>query len=116
MGGMAKVVAAIPDLMFRSKVLETAKALALEVDVARDADEVLQKVRAEKPRLVLLDLQAAAVRPLETLRSLLGVPVVGYLNHELVELREQALAAGCGEVLTKGQFSAGLAQILRRAL
>lgn len=113
---MAKVVAAIPDLMFRSKVLETAKALSIEVEVARDADEVLQKVRAETPRLVLLDLQAAALRPLETLQSLMGIPVVGYLAHELVELRAQALAAGCGEVLTKGQFAAGLPQILSRAL
>jgi CheY-like chemotaxis protein len=116
MGAMAKVVAGIPDLMFRSKVLETAKALAVDVDVARDADEIIQMVRAEKPRLVVLDLQAQALRPLETLKSLLGVPVVGYLNHELVELREQALAAGCGEVLTKGQFAAGLPQILRRVL
>lgn len=113
---MAKVVAAIPDLLFRSKVLEAAKALAVDVDVARDADEILQKVRAEKPRLVLLDLQAEALRPIDTLQSLLGVTVVGFLNHEKVELRERALAAGCGEVLTKGQFAAGLPQILSRAL
>lgn len=113
---MAKIVAAVPDLLFRSKVLETAKALSLEVDVARDADELLQKVRVEKPRLVLLDLQAEALRPIDTLRSLAGIPVVGFLNHERVELREEALAAGCGEVLTKGQFAAGLSGILRRAL
>jgi len=113
---MAKVVAAIPDLLFRSKVLETAKALSLDVDVARDADEILQKVRSERPKLVLLDLQAEALRPLDTLRSLGDLPVVGFLNHERVDLREQALAAGCGEVLTKGQFAAGLPQILRRAL
>src|SRR5687768_7879270 len=113
---MARVVAAIPDLFFRSKVLETARTLSIEIDVARDADEILQKVRAEKPALVLLDLQAEALRPIDTLQSLTGIPVVGFLNHELVELRERALAAGCGEVLTKGQFAAGLPQILRRAL
>jgi CheY-like chemotaxis protein len=113
---MAQVVAAVPDLLFRSKVLETAKALSVSLEVARDADEVLQKVRAEKPRLVLMDLQAAAVRPLETIQSLMGVPVVGYLAHEQVELREKAIAAGCSEVLTKGQFSAQLPALLRRAL
>lgn len=113
---MAKVVAAIPDLMFRSKVLEAAKALQVDVDVARDADEILRKVREEQPKLVLLDLQAEALRPIDTLQSLMGLPVVGFLNHEKVELREQALAAGCAEVLTKGQFAAGLPQILRRAL
>jgi len=113
---MARVVAAIPDLLFRSKVIETAKALSLDLDVARDADELLQKVRAEKPRLVLMDLQAAAIQPLETLIALQGIPVVGFLAHEQVDLREKAVAAGCAEVLTKGQFSASLQTILRRAL
>jgi|SRR6185295_15485605 len=113
---MAHVIAAIPDMFFRAKVLETAKALAVDLGVARDADELLQQVRTEKPRLVLLDLQAAALQPLDTLVALEGIPVVGFLAHEQVELREQALAAGCGEVLTKGQFSASLASILRRVL
>jgi CheY-like chemotaxis protein len=113
---VAHVIAAIPDLFFRAKVLETAKALSVNLEVARDADELLQQVRAEKPRLILLDLQAAAMQPLAMLTTLQGIPVVGYLAHEQVELREQALAAGCGEVLTKGQFSASLPTILRRAL
>src|SRR5688572_24179391 len=113
---MAQVIAAIPDLFFRAKVLETAKTLSVQVDVARDADELLQQIRTEKPRLVLLDLQAQALQPLDTLVALEGIPVVGFLAHEQVDLREQALAAGCGEVLTKGQFSASLPGILRRAL
>jgi len=111
---VAQILVAIPDLFFRAKVLETAKTLAIEVDVARDADEILQKVRAEKPRLVLMDLQAAAVQPLETLPTLQGIPVIGFLAHELLDLREKALAAGCTQVLTKGQFSASLSQILQR--
>jgi CheY-like chemotaxis protein len=113
---MAHVVAAIPDLFFRARVLETAKTLAVPVEVARDADELLRQVRAEKPRLVLMDLTAAPVQPLETLRTLEGIPVVGFLPHEATELRDRALAAGCSEVLTKGQFSASLPTILRRAL
>lgn len=113
---MAQVLVAIPDLFFRAKVIETAKALSVTLETARDPDEILQKVRAEKPKLVLMDLQAAAVRPLETIRSLVGIPVVGFLAHEEIELREQALAAGCSEVLTKGQFSAALPALLSRAL
>jgi len=113
---MAHVIAAIPDLFFRAKVLETAKTLAVTLEIARDADELLQQVRAEKPRLVLMDLQAAALQPLDTLVALEGIPVVGFLAHEQVDLRDQALAAGCGEVLTKGQFSSSLPSILRRVL
>lgn len=113
---MAQVIAAIPDLFFRAKVLETAKSLSLNIDVARDADELLQQIRTEKPRLILMDLQAAALQPLATLVALEGISVVGFLSHEQLDLRAQALAAGCGEVLTKGQFAASLPTILRRAL
>jgi len=113
---MAQVIAAIPDIFFRAKVLETSKQLSVSLDVARDADELLQQIRAEKPRLILMDLQAKALQPLDTMIALDGIPVVGYLAHEEIELREQALAAGCGEVLTKGQFSASLPALLRRAL
>ncbi len=113
---MAQVIAAIPDIFFRAKVLETAKQLSVRLDVARDADELLQQIRTEKPRLILMDLQAKALQPLETMIALDGIPVVGYLAHEEVALREQALAAGCSEVLTKGQFSASLPALLRRAL
>ena len=113
---MASVIVAIPDLMFRSKVIEAANALGVTFDVVRDPDEVIRKVREEKPKLVLMDLQAQALRPLDTIKSLDGVPVVGFLAHAEVALRDQALAAGCGEVLTKGQFAASLPQILSRAL
>ena len=113
---MASVIAAIPDLFFRAKVLEAAKTLSVPLEVARDADELLKQVRSEKPRLILLDLEAEALHPIETLSSLEGIPVVGYLAHEELELRRQALSAGCGEVLTKGQFSSLLPSLLRRAL
>jgi CheY-like chemotaxis protein len=113
---MAQVIAAIPDLFFRAKVVETARTLSVPLRIARDADELLQQLRTEKPSLVLLDLEAPALQPLETLGALEGIPVVGFLAHEKVELREQARAAGCDEVLTKGQFSASLPSILRRAL
>src|SRR5579863_4797485 len=66
-GVMALVIAAIPDVFFRAKVLETARALSVAVEVARDADELLQQVRAEKPRLILMDLQAKALQPLDTM-------------------------------------------------
>ena len=113
---MAQVIAAIPDVFFRAKVVETAKHLSVTLGIARDADELLQQIRVEKPRLILMDLQAKALQALDTMVALEGIPVVGYLAHEEVELRDQALAAGCGEVLTKGQFSASLPSILRRVL
>src|SRR3977135_4498650 len=85
MGPMALVIVAIPDIFFRAKVLETAKQLSVSLEVPRDADELLQLIRVERPRLILMDLQAKALQPLDTMIALEGIPVVGYLAHEEVE-------------------------------
>jgi hypothetical protein len=40
---------------------------------------------------------------------------VAFLSHVQTDLAAQARAAGCGEVLPRSQFTANLAEILRRA-
>ena len=100
---MTRVVALIGDLMFRSRVAETAKALGVEVEFGSEPASA---------DLVLLDLNAARFKPLETLEGLRGVRVVAYAGHLQTELLEKAAALGA-TALTNGQFSAQLPEILR---
>jgi CheY-like chemotaxis protein len=73
------------------------------------------------PSLVILDLgqkSIDAVQVITRLRAepaLRDVPVVGFANHERSDLMEAARQAGCDEVLTRGAFSSGLADLLGRA-
>lgn len=99
---MTRVVALIGDLMFRSRVAETAK--ALKVEVSFDSSGI------ETAELVLLDLNAERFRPLDVLPTLRG-RVVAYAGHLQVDLLEKARALGA-TALTNGQFSAQLPEIL----
>lgn len=110
---MAAVVYLVPDLFFAARILEAARQLGLEVESARDAEALAASARGA--RLVLLDLRSPdALRALELLAAdppAPAVPVVGFVDHERVEMFERARAKGC-RVLSKRQFSSDLPGLL----
>ena len=118
---MPRIIAAIGDLMFRSKVDEAAKALNIQITYVRDASEVIEQLRMGTPGLMILDLNAAKLHPLDTLLTLRqnaafeAIPIVGYAGHVQTELMEQARQLGCSSVLTNGQFAAQLPELLKSA-
>jgi CheY-like chemotaxis protein len=114
-----RIVAGVPDLLFASKIGETARQLGVAVEFASSARDVLERTSAS-PALVILDLGAAALEPIGLIASLKADPlrrarVVGFVNHERSDLIEQARQAGCDEILTRGAFAKGLAGILTAA-
>ncbi len=115
---MSKVLALVDDLMFQSKILETARHTGAEVKIVGTADALVAQAQAEPPALVLVDLNARAA-PLEAVERLRAagsaVPVVGFLSHVQADLAERARAAGCSEVMPRSKFTQQLAAILARA-
>lgn len=115
-----RAVAAVPDLFFQSKISGTANQLGVTVRFAQTKEALLAQA-ADGARLVLVDLAAAGLEPVDLIARLKAdpatreLPVVAFANHERSDLMEAARAAGCDEVLTRGAFSQGLADILRRA-
>ena len=111
-----RVVAAIPDLFFSSKVLGPARRLGIEVRIAASPQALLDGA-SEGPDLVIVDLEAAAVNPLESIRSIRsmhgGRPrLVAFANHVREDLLSAARDAGCEEVLGRGALAAGLPRLL----
>jgi len=108
---MAPVVYLVRDLLFVSKIRETAAQLGLEAERARDAAGHSAAARGAK--LVLVDLRLPEA--LEALERLAADPVtarvrsVGFIDHERVEAMQ---AHGCGTVLAKGQFARQLPALL----
>ncbi|MGH9793463.1 MAG: response regulator [Candidatus Acidiferrales bacterium] len=115
---MSKVLALVDDLMFQSKILETARHTGAEVKIVGTADALLAEAQAESPALVLVDLNARAA-PMEAIERLRAagstVPVVGFLSHVQADLAERARAAGCSEVMPRSKFTQQLAAVLTRA-
>lgn len=114
---MAEIVGLMDDLFFQMKVLETAKHFGLQFKVAGTADSLMELI-ATSPKLVIVDLNArsgaiAAIKRARAEKN--GVRIVGFLSHVQVDLAEQALAAGCDEVMPRSKFTQNLAEILTSA-
>ncbi len=113
------VLAALDDLMFKVKILETAKQVGVKVATASTAEDVLARARAERPALIILDLHSGPCAPVDVLKALKAdpdlksIPTLGYFSHVEAEVGQHALQAGCDQVLPRSAFSAKLPDLLR---
>lgn len=115
---MAQVVALVDDLFFQAKLSGTAKQLGIELRTCATPDALATEISERPPKLVIVDLNSRN-SPLQAIESLRAnapnIPVIGFLSHVQVELAQQALAAGCQEVMPRSKFTKDLATILERA-
>ena len=113
-----RVVAAVEDLLFRSKVSETADTLGVEAVFPRSPKKLIGEVQSSPPDLLVLDLNSSRFEPLKLLGQLKaddtskGVPVVGFLSHVQKDLAVAAREAGCDQVMARSAFTRDLPEIL----
>jgi hypothetical protein len=112
---MADVAYLIQDMLFSSKVRETAKPMGLTVQGARDVAGLLAAARGGA-RLIVVDLRLpVALDALDALAAdpaLAALAKVGFIDHERTDVMDQARARGCTEVMAKGGFANGLPKLL----
>lgn len=112
------VIAAVDDMFFASKIRAVAEHLGLEVRFVRSADEAVAAARREEASLVVADLHAQRLDPLELARqfkadeTLRAVKLVGFFSHVETALQRRAAEAGFDRVLPRSAFSKNLPQIL----
>jgi CheY-like chemotaxis protein len=110
---VATIAYLVPDLLFASKIRETARQLGHTCVPCRTAQAVLSA--APSAALVLLDLGLPDALPL--LRRLREdpaarrVPVAGFVEHARVEVIHAARELDC-RALSRGKFTAELPAIL----
>ena len=118
--GKKKILAVVEDLLFTVKISDAAKRAGLDVEFVKSERDVIDKATHEKPLLVILDLNFAAVEPLKLISKLKSdgemkqISVIGYLSHVQGELKQQAQEAGANIVMAPSAFSQNLPQILKR--
>ena len=114
-----RVIAAVPDMLFASKIRGTAEHLNVTVEFARTEDALFDAAKTEAPSLILLDLHATRPDPFALAARLKGdeqlraVPIVGFFSHVEKELQRRAVEAGVDHVLPRSVFTKRLADILR---
>ena len=117
-----RVLAAVSDMLFASKIRGTAEQLNVTVEFARAADALFDAAKTEVPSLIILDLHMAQLDPfalasrLKADDQLRGVPIVAFFSHVQTELQRRALEAGVDHVLPRSVFTKRLPEILRGEL
>jgi PleD family two-component response regulator len=112
------VLAAVDDLMLSSRISTAARAAGVEVRFARSPEAVLAAARESAPSLVILDLNSARLRPLETVAALkrepalAGVPTLGFVSHVDTATIAGARDAGVDRVLARSAFVQQLPALL----
>jgi CheY-like chemotaxis protein len=111
------VIAVLDDLMFMVKIQEALKRAGLSGVFVKSQDEAVAKARAGA-LLIILDLNCAKTDPLETIVKLKSeavtssIPLLGYVSHVQVELRQSAVDKGCDAVLARSAFVQNLPELL----
>ena len=115
---MPGCVALVTDLIFATRIGGTAGQAGLECRIVRSVGDLEAAVRAHRPALVLLDLQAdGIVGPDAVARTREADPdtrVVGFVSHVEKDLAAAAAAAGA-EVLPRSRFVHQLPELLAAA-
>jgi PleD family two-component response regulator len=113
-----RVLAAVEDLLFKSKISETASTLGIEAAFPRNPRKLLEALRESPPDLLVLDLNSARFEPLALLQTVKSdeatqdVATVGFLSHVQKDLAVAAREAGCDRVVARSAFTRDLPRIL----
>lgn len=101
------------------KIQEAAKRAGLESVFVNSRDRALAEAK-QKPAVMILDLNNAAVEPLDIIVSLKEnldtskINLVGFVSHVQVDLKKAAQEKGCDVVIARSAFSQNLPTMLRR--
>jgi CheY-like chemotaxis protein len=114
-----RILALVSDLMFTVKIQEAAKRAGVEPVFVNSENEALAEAR-QHPAVIILDLNNAAVKPLQVFAKLKGdeatrkVKLLAYVSHVQADLKQAAEEKGCDAVMPRSAFSHNLAAILKR--
>ncbi len=110
------ILVLVPDLLFSSRIGETAKRLGYPLRVTRSLEE-FRMALADRPTLVMLDLTARGLDPEVALGAVEAAgrpaPVLAWTTHALWKMTKP-LHERCDRVVTRETLTEELPDLLRR--
>jgi CheY-like chemotaxis protein len=112
------IIAIVDDLFFAAKIRGTAEQAGVSVAFPRSADGAAEIINREPPALIICDLHAQRIDPIDLAKKLKAaaetrsVPLLGFFSHVQVQLKREAEQAGFDRVIPRSVFASSLVQIL----
>ncbi|MFO7679053.1 MAG: response regulator [Chloroflexota bacterium] len=117
---MIRILLVEDDVMLQEILSERLALRKFAVSIAQNGQQGIDKARAEKPDIILLDMRLPVLDGWEAAKQLKAspetqhIPIIALTAHALIGDREDSLAAGCDEYEPKPvDFSQLLAKINR---
>ncbi|PYV12935.1 MAG: hypothetical protein DMG21_22340 [Acidobacteria bacterium] len=112
------ILVVVDDLLFASKISETARRLGIAVGSAT-IEDLGARLEATQPKAVIIDLNHRSGRAVEAVLTLKANPawrgtICGFVSHVQSELIEAARQGGCDLVLARSAFARDLPQLLKQ--
>lgn len=111
------IVFALPaDLLFGARIRASAESVGANVVLAKNPDDLITKIKAQTPRLIILDLDRRGMNVSETVTAIKAAstaPVLAYVSHVREDAIREAKSAGADRVIARGAFANQLPQLLK---
>jgi CheY-like chemotaxis protein len=108
--GSGKVLVAVQDLFFVSKISETLKKMGLQALFAATPREIDKTLKENDVALMIVDLSmdiidvVALVGNMKNTPSTSSIPIIGFGEHTDIERLQGAQEAGCDVVVSNRKF------------
>ncbi len=111
---MAAILAYVPDLMFGTRIQDTARQLGYTIEMLEPGQEPEAVVARVAPALVVVALDTPAWEAAVRAGKRAGAAVLAFGSHKNIELMRAARSAGCDEVVARSRMAAELPSLLTR--
>lgn len=116
------VLVAVSDIFFYTKVRDALLPRGYQLERVRALDEVTAKAATLHPAALILnmnDLALDAFQVLERLKAEAGlkkIPVLAFANHEEVETWKRAKELGVSKIVSRNEFSARTRELIEELI
>ncbi len=111
---MVRILALVPDLMFGTRIEDTAKHLGYAIEFINAVGDPAATIARVSPSLVVVALDAP--RGMETIQAAkeAGARVLAFGSHKNVDSMRAAKTAGADQVVARSQMAADLPTLLKK--
>lgn len=120
MPNSGKILGVMSDLFFTVKIIDAAKKIGLTTEFVKEKQRALEKAK-DGPAMIVVDLNCDAADPLGLIASIkenpetAGIPMLAFVSHVQVQLKQKAEAARCDTVVARSVFAEKLPDLLAAA-